>query len=78
MTLTVGVTGGIGSGKSAVADAFATLGAPVTDTDSLAHALCMPGERGYLALREAFGDGVLRAVRRCGGAYSPTLPNDSA
>ena len=43
--LVVGLTGGIGSGKSAVADAFAATGIDVTDTDALAHALTAPGER---------------------------------
>jgi len=55
MSLVIGLTGGIGSGKSAVADAFAALGAEVTDTDRLAHALTMPGQPGHAALREAFG-----------------------
>ena len=59
--LVVGVTGGIGSGKSAVAAAFAALGAPVTDTDRLAHALCEPGAAGHRALREAWDHAVFRA-----------------
>ncbi|XLM23249.1 dephospho-CoA kinase, partial [Chromobacterium piscinae] len=39
----VGLTGGIGSGKSAAADRFAELGVPVIDTDSIAHQLTGPG-----------------------------------
>jgi dephospho-CoA kinase len=55
VTFVVGLTGGIGSGKSAVADAFMALGVDVTDTDRLAHALTMPGEPGYAAIRTNFG-----------------------
>ena len=38
----VGLTGGIGSGKTTVADYFATLGAHIVDTDAIAHALTAP------------------------------------
>jgi dephospho-CoA kinase len=55
VTLVVGLTGGIGSGKSAVADAFAALGVDVTDTDRLAHALTAPGQPGHAAVLAAFG-----------------------
>lgn len=56
----VGLTGGIGSGKTAVADAFAALGVEIIDTDVVAHALSAMGQPGYVAIREAFGDGILR------------------
>jgi len=58
--LVIGLTGGIGSGKSAVASAFAALGAPVCDTDRLAHALTAPGQAGLAAIVEAFGDAFIR------------------
>lgn len=57
MTLVVGVTGGIGSGKSSVADAFARLGVPVVDTDAIAHELSAPGAAGQRAVAAAFGQG---------------------
>jgi len=59
VTLVVGLTGGIGSGKSAVADAFAALGVDVTDTDRLAHALTVPGQPGHAATLNAFGPDYL-------------------
>ena len=51
VSLVVGLTGGIGSGKSAVSSAFAALGVDVTDTDVLAHALTAPGEPQKNAVR---------------------------
>jgi dephospho-CoA kinase len=59
MTYAVGLTGGIGSGKSAVAEAFASLGVEIVDTDALAHRLSARGQPGLSAIRAAFGDGVL-------------------
>lgn len=55
----VGLTGGIGSGKSAAADMFADLGAALVDTDRIAHALTGPGGVAMTAIRAAFGNGVL-------------------
>lgn len=43
MPLTIGLTGGIGSGKSAAADIFSSLGADVIDTDVIARELTLPG-----------------------------------
>ena len=59
MAYVVGLTGGIGSGKTAVADAFAAAGAEIVDTDALAHRLSARDEPGFHAIRAAFGDGVL-------------------
>ena len=55
----VGLTGGIGSGKSAAADLFAARGALVVDTDQIAHQLTAPGGAAMEAIREAFGNGVV-------------------
>jgi dephospho-CoA kinase len=60
-TYVVGLTGGIGSGKTAVAEAFAALGVEVVDTDVLAHQLSAAGQAGFAAIRDAFGDGILRS-----------------
>jgi dephospho-CoA kinase len=61
VTLVVGLTGGIGSGKSIVAEAFAERGVDVTDTDRLAHALTAPGQPGHAAVLAAFGPSFRRA-----------------
>ena len=59
--LVVGLTGGIGSGKSAAAADFAALGAAVVDTDAIAHELTAPGGAAMPALRADFGDAVAAA-----------------
>jgi dephospho-CoA kinase len=59
MPFVVGLTGGIGSGKSAAADAFARLGAEVVDTDAIAHELTRAGGAAIPALRRQFGDGFI-------------------
>lgn len=57
--LLVGLTGGIGSGKTTVANLFGALGVPLIDTDLIAHALTGPEGAAMPAIREAFGDGVV-------------------
>jgi dephospho-CoA kinase len=57
----VGLTGGIGSGKTAVADAFGRLGIEIVDTDQLAHQLSASGEPGFAAVRAALTDVPLLA-----------------
>ena len=52
----VGLTGGIGSGKSAAAEEFAQLGASVVDTDAIARELTAAGGAAIPALRQLFGD----------------------
>src|SRR3954470_23041384 len=57
--LRVGLTGGIGSGKSTVAGRLAEHGAVVIDSDKLAREVVEPGTPGLAELVEAFGDGIL-------------------
>lgn len=56
----VGLTGGIGSGKSAAADAFASLGIKVVDTDAIAHELTRANGAAMPLIVEAFGPTVQR------------------
>jgi dephospho-CoA kinase len=58
--LRVGLTGGLGSGKSTVAGMFAELGAAVISADKLGRQLMQPGEPVYAAIIETFGHGVVR------------------
>jgi dephospho-CoA kinase len=66
----VGLTGGIGSGKSTVARRLAALGALVIDSDVLAREVVEPGTPGLAAIREAFGPGV---IKRDGSLDRPAL-----
>jgi dephospho-CoA kinase len=59
MSYVVGLTGGIGSGKSAAARIFAELGVPVIDTDAIAHELTAPGGAAIAPIRNAFGAGFI-------------------
>jgi len=61
MNFVVGLTGGIGSGKSTAAEIFATFGVAVVDTDAIAHELTASGGAALPAIAEAFGSSVLRA-----------------
>ena len=56
---TVGLTGGIASGKSTIAGFFAALGVPVIDTDIVAREVVAPGSPGLVKIRESFGDSVI-------------------
>lgn len=55
------MTGGIASGKSLVADAFAALGVPVIDTDLIARDVVQPGQPALEEIKARFGAGVVRA-----------------
>jgi len=57
----VGLTGGIGSGKSTVSAALAERGAVVVDADAIVHELQSPGQPVLAAMVERFGEGILHA-----------------
>lgn len=57
----VGLTGGIGSGKTTVADEFARRGVPIVDTDLLAREVVAPGQPGLADIVDCFGPAVLLA-----------------
>ncbi len=61
MPYVVGLTGGIGSGKSTVADLFVARGAALVDTDAIAHELTGPHGTAMAAIAEAFGPAVVDA-----------------
>jgi dephospho-CoA kinase len=62
--LTVGLTGGIGSGKSTVAERLAQLGVPVIDTDQLSRDLVEPGMPALEEIVHTFGQELLNARGR--------------
>jgi dephospho-CoA kinase len=54
----IALTGGIASGKTAAADAFAALGVPIIDTDLIAREVVAPGTAGLAAVIDAFGHSI--------------------
>ncbi len=61
--LTIGLTGGIGSGKSTVAEILAGFGAPILDADKIAHTTYAPGGPAYDAVVAAFGGQIVAPDR---------------
>lgn len=57
----VGVTGGIGCGKSTICRGFEALGAPVVDTDEVSREVVAPGSAGLAAIEARFGHDILQA-----------------
>ncbi len=57
--LTIGLTGGIGSGKTTVSDIFKSLGIPIIDSDVIAREVVEPGEPGLKGIIERFGNDTL-------------------
>ena len=58
----IGLTGGIASGKSIVADMFADLGVPIIDTDVIAREVVEPGQPALEEIRERFGEHMIDAT----------------
>jgi len=57
--ITVGLTGGIGAGKSTVSALLSELGADIIDADAIVHELQVPGQPVLAAMVERFGEGIL-------------------
>ena len=57
--ITIGLTGGIGTGKSTVSDILRGLGATVIDADRVGHEVYRKGTEGHRAVEGAFGQGVV-------------------
>jgi dephospho-CoA kinase len=55
----VGLTGGIGTGKSTVAQIFTELNVPVVDSDTIARKVVQPGRKAWKQIRQVFGDEIL-------------------
>ena len=61
LMLVAGLTGGIGSGKSAASDCFISLGVPVIDADRVARLVVEPGSEALDKIAAHFGDHVIQA-----------------
>ncbi|TNH05442.1 dephospho-CoA kinase [Testudinibacter sp. TR-2022] len=61
MAYIIGLTGGIGSGKSTIADLFAELGVPIVDADVVAREVVAPGSPLLVQIAEYFGQQVITA-----------------
>jgi hypothetical protein len=73
--LAVGLTGGIGSGKSAVADLLVARGAVLIDADQVARDVVAPGGPAYQPLIDRFGTGIVAATARSTAPPWPRWPS---
>lgn len=69
----IGLTGGIGSGKSTIANLFVERGAALVDTDQIAHELTAPDGAAIEPIRAAFGDAAIATDGRMDRAYMRSL-----
>ena len=79
--LRIGLTGGIGAGKSTVSATFAECGGIIVDGDVISREVVQPGTEGLAALVDHFGDGILLvdgALDRPALAAKPSLMKPSA
>jgi dephospho-CoA kinase len=76
--LIVGLTGGIGSGKSTVANMFAQLGALTIDADQLARQAVEPGSSGFDEVQALFGESIISAGEIDRGKLGAIVFKDTA
>jgi len=67
--LRIGLTGGIGSGKTSVSNIFSEYGVPVIDADTISHEVVQPGQPAILAIAEVFGADVVDGEGQLRRAY---------
>ena len=77
--LIIGLTGGIGSGKTTVSDLFSALGVPIIDTDVIARELVEPGQPALTDITTLFGKDLLNPDGRLNRSKlgDITIPEDS-
>ena len=76
--LKIGLTGGIASGKSTVADMFAALGVPIIDTDVIARELVAPGQSALDEIRQRFGDNMIDGTGNLCLLYTSDAADDAS
>ncbi len=72
------LTGGVASGKTAVSEGLAQLGACVVDTDVIARSVTQPGQPGFEAIRQHWGDAILTEGADANGNGAPAAVLDRA
>ena len=77
--LRIGLTGGIGSGKSTVANLFAKRGVPIIDTDDIAREMAVPAGPAYARIVHSFGGDILNSTGEIdrAGLRARVFANDS-